>query len=606
MPSSFTSRLKLERQASGENSGTWGNLVNYVLNRVDASVKGYQSVDVAGSANVTLTSNNSTSNTDDSATDDQVHNAILEFTGLLTANINVFTDAVETNYAVFNNTTGSFTLTFGPTGGAGVDIKQGTKTLVYTDGTTMYDITKDLGDIQVTGLTSNGAVSITGDTDITGNTDVTGNIALKTQGAVVFEDSSGGEFAAIKANATTTSYTLTLPPTTGTADQVMATDGSGNLSFTDVSGGTSWQSSIVTANANVTAGNGYWINTTSGAVTLTLPGSASVGDTIEFVDYARTWEANAVTFDLNGLLYQGDNANNPRYNTDGQAVRIVYSGATQGWIPTSDDDVTQETEELSPYLVIAGGGGGGVGDGGGGGAGGYRNSFTDDPFSGRNSSIEDGINLVSGTTYTISVGGGGSGASYPGKSPGVSGTDSSISAPGLTTITSIGGGNGGSGDGGVAGDGGSGGGGGTASGSGTAGQGFDGAPGGSRSGGGGAGQQGGTPGNSDGGDGLSSSIDGSATFRAGGGGGSPSSTGGTGGGGAPVAPGTASATAGTANTGSGGGGTDGGSSAAGGSGIVFLRVKTTDYSGTTTGSPTVTTDGTYTVLKYTGSGSYTH
>ena len=100
MPSSFTSRLKLERQASGENSGTWGNLVNYVLNRVDASVKGYQAVDVAGAANVTLTSNNSTSNTDDSATDDQVHNAILEFTGTLTANINVFTDAVETNYAV--------------------------------------------------------------------------------------------------------------------------------------------------------------------------------------------------------------------------------------------------------------------------------------------------------------------------------------------------------------------------------------------------------------------------------------------------------------------------------------------------------------------------
>ena len=60
MPSSFTSRLKLERQASGENSGNWGNLVNYVFNRVDASVKGYQDVNVAGSANVTLTSNNST------------------------------------------------------------------------------------------------------------------------------------------------------------------------------------------------------------------------------------------------------------------------------------------------------------------------------------------------------------------------------------------------------------------------------------------------------------------------------------------------------------------------------------------------------------------
>ena len=159
MPSSYTSRLKLERQASGENSGTWGNLVNYVFNRIDSSVKGYQAVDVAGSANVTLTSNNSTTNTDDSSTDDQVHNAILEFTGALTGDINVFTDAVETKYIVFNNTTGSQTLTFGPTGGTGVTLKQGAKTIVYTDGTTMVDVMADLGDIAMTSVTSTGNVS---------------------------------------------------------------------------------------------------------------------------------------------------------------------------------------------------------------------------------------------------------------------------------------------------------------------------------------------------------------------------------------------------------------------------------------------------------------
>ena len=143
MPSTFTSRLKLERQASGENSGTWGNLVNYVFNRIDSSTKGYQSIDVAGSANVTLTSNNSTSNTDDSSTDDQVHNSVLEFTGTLTGNIHVFTDAVETNYTVFNNTSGAFSLTFAPTGGTGVVLAQGLKTLVYTDGSTMVDVLSD-------------------------------------------------------------------------------------------------------------------------------------------------------------------------------------------------------------------------------------------------------------------------------------------------------------------------------------------------------------------------------------------------------------------------------------------------------------------------------
>jgi len=154
MPSSFTSRLKLERQASGENSGTWGNLVNYVFNRIDSSTKGYQAVNVAGNANVTLTSNNSTTNIDDSTTDDQVHNAVLEFTGALTGNINVFTDAVETNYTVFNNTSGSYTLTFAPTGGSGVTLKQNAKTLVYTDGSTMFDVMANLGDINATSVTS--------------------------------------------------------------------------------------------------------------------------------------------------------------------------------------------------------------------------------------------------------------------------------------------------------------------------------------------------------------------------------------------------------------------------------------------------------------------
>ena len=186
MPSSFTSRLKLERQASGENSGNWGNLVNYVLNRVDASVSGYQAANVAGSANVTLTSNNSTSNTDDSTTDDQVHNATLEFTGALSGNIHVFTDAVEQNYVVFNNTTGSYTLTFANTGHAanGVALKQGAKTVVYSTGSKILDVMADLGDINVTGI----------------------------------------------GNAGSSTY-FTLPASDGSSGQALVTDGSKNLSF---------------------------------------------------------------------------------------------------------------------------------------------------------------------------------------------------------------------------------------------------------------------------------------------------------------------------------------------------------------------------------------
>jgi hypothetical protein len=324
MPSSFTSRLKLEKQASGENSGNWGNLVNYVFNRLDSSIKGYQSVNVAGSANVTLTSNNSTSNTDDSSTDDQVHNAILEFSGALTGNIHVFTDAVETKYTVFNNTSGAYTVTLAPTGGTGSVIKQGTKTLVYTDGTTMYDITKDLGDIQVTGLTSNGAVTITG------NTDITGNIALKTQGAIVFEDSAGGEFAAIKANATTTSYTLVLPPATGTADQVIVTDGSGNLSFVDNTGGTSWVA-VKTTGFTAVAGEGYFCDTTSTAFTATLP-AGTLGDEISFIDYAGTFDTNNLTIAPNGAEKIQGSAASLTVSVERAGLTLVYTDGTQGWL----------------------------------------------------------------------------------------------------------------------------------------------------------------------------------------------------------------------------------------------------------------------------------
>ena len=167
--------------------------------------------------------------------------------------------------------------------------------------------------------------------------------------------------------------------TTGTLDAGRIDNASlTNVTALPFSAGTDWQSTIVTGTTlTAEAGKGYWIDTTSNACTVTLPASASVGDTIEFVDYARTWGTNNLTINRNGLNYQGG-TENPVYDTNGQSVNIVYSGATNGWIPTSDDDVADEGT-IPPYsadfLVIAGGGGGGTCFAGGGGAGGYRNSY---------------------------------------------------------------------------------------------------------------------------------------------------------------------------------------------------------------------------------------
>ena len=400
-----------------------------------------------------------------------------------------------------------------------------------------------------------------------------------------------------------------------------------------------WQSVVTASTLTAVAGRGYPINTTSNACTITLPASASVGDTIKFVDYARNWGTNALTL-TSALNFQGSSSIDPIYNTNGQAVTITYVDVTKGWLPTVDDDVTNEAQTFYSleYLVVAGGGaGGGSHRGGGGGAGGYRNSYASET-SGRNSSSETDWTIGSGTVITVTVGAGGATSSGNGGTGGVS----TISASGQTTITSNGGGGGGeyqaAAD---AGTYGSGAGGGHsdstvyAGSDGTAGQGFDGGSsgvanatpqGGSGGGAGANGQNGGTTSATAGGVGLSSSITGSAVFRAGGGGAGSYNTGGyssggNGGGGngasndasdphSGVADGSYYyPVSGTDNTGGGGGGMAGGGNTTtygrGGSGVIILRVPLANYSGTTTGSPTATTDGSFKVIVFNASGSYT-
>jgi len=358
-------------------------------------------------------------------------------------------------------------------------------------------------------------------------------------------------------------------------------------SSTTIATGIEWQSTIVTgATLSATANYGYFIDTSSNACTVTLPGSASVGDELWFVDYARNFSNNNLTINQNSLKFQGNATPSPVYNTDGQAIHIVYSGTAKGWIPISDDDVTFETPQpySASFLVIAGGGGGAYFYGGGGGAGGYRNSYASET-SGGGGSTESTLTFTIGTVYTVTVGGGGAGT--PGtpssNNNGTSGTNTSLSGSGITTITSIGGGGGAGGSsGGLAalngGSGGGGGGSGTSSagGSGTANQGYDGETVGANDPGtgGGAGATG-----ASGGTGLDSSITGSSVNRAKGGNSAPT----------------------TANTGNGGN-SDGGN---GQSGVVILRVPTASYTGTVSGSPTVTTSGSDTIMTFTGSGTYT-
>jgi hypothetical protein len=135
MASNYSDSLKLELMATGANANTWGTNTNNNLSTIDAFTAGYLSKSVAGSADVTLTTNNADPSAESS-------NKVIEFTGTLTGDIKVFVPAVENNYIFFNNTSGSHTLTVAPTGHSsnGVPIVQGAHTIQYCTGNKIIDL----------------------------------------------------------------------------------------------------------------------------------------------------------------------------------------------------------------------------------------------------------------------------------------------------------------------------------------------------------------------------------------------------------------------------------------------------------------------------------
>ena len=221
-----------------------------------------------------------------------------------------------------------------------------------------------------------------------------------------------------KDNYSTSGSTLTFStaPPNGAAIEVVHIKAS-------VDSSTQWQSAIKTADFTASAGEGYFVNTTSGTVTVSLP-AGSVGDEIHFTDYASTFDTNEIIFDANGSEKIQGRTTNAKNTTEGATVRLIYQDATKGW--TADNILDVPNTFALTYLVVAGGGGGG--HVGGGGAGGYRTNYGG-----------TALNLLPSTNYTVTVGGGGA-ASTSSSSPAnaASGSNSVFS-----DITSAGGGYGG-------------------------------------------------------------------------------------------------------------------------------------------------------------------
>ena len=156
MASTYSSTLNLELQATGENSGTWGTITNNNLQKLESAIKGYVSVAIASTSD-SLTAT-------DGTTADETSNAIVKLTGTLTGNTTMQCEAVENWYIVDNAATmGTYTLGFKPAGGTAASLVSSSKHLMYTDGSTMFDVLDDCGNVTVNGtLDVAGAVNLNG------------------------------------------------------------------------------------------------------------------------------------------------------------------------------------------------------------------------------------------------------------------------------------------------------------------------------------------------------------------------------------------------------------------------------------------------------------
>ena len=317
--------LGIELMATGENAGTWGTKTNTNLDIIQQAVAGYVAQAVTDSGTTALTI------TDGSTSTSVARHMVIKLTGALTGTSTVTVpNSVEKLYIVENATTGSQTVTFKTVSGTGVNFTSTGYKFLFSDGTNINEITLASppggSDTQI--QFNSGGTAFGGSANLVWDGT---NVNLGATGALRLGDTTGGEYVGLKAPGTvSSSYVLTLPTATGTADQILKTDGSGNLSFTDVSGGTSWQA-VKTSGFTAVAGEGYFCNTTSAAFTATLP-AGTLGDEISFIDYAGTFDTNNLTIAPNGAEKIQGSAASLTVSIERAGLTLVYTDGTQGWL----------------------------------------------------------------------------------------------------------------------------------------------------------------------------------------------------------------------------------------------------------------------------------
>ena len=92
---------------------------------------------------------------------------------------------------------------------------------------------------------------------------------------------------------------------------------------------------VKTADFTAVAGEGYFVNTTSGSKTVTLP-AGTAGAVVAFKDYANTFDTNRLVITANGSDKIGGSTDDQKLSTEGIAATLIFIDSTRGWLVTDD------------------------------------------------------------------------------------------------------------------------------------------------------------------------------------------------------------------------------------------------------------------------------